>query len=99
MAGVGTIRRDPLCAEQEAGYQAGLRRAVEAGHAILAGNGSALDAVAAAVVTLGNGELFNAGRGSVFTVTDPGDGRRGNAVLIPSTIDRIHRVARNRSTD
>jgi beta-aspartyl-peptidase (threonine type) len=48
-------------------YHAGLRRALEAGRAILAGGGSALDAVTAAVVALEDDELFNAGRGAVFT--------------------------------
>jgi beta-aspartyl-peptidase (threonine type) len=48
-------------------YHAGLRRALEAGRAVLAGNGSALDAVTAAVVALEDDPLFNAGRGAVFT--------------------------------
>jgi L-asparaginase / beta-aspartyl-peptidase len=65
--GAGTIRRDALSAEQETAYHAGLRRALEAGRAILAAGGSALDAVTQAVVTLEDDELFNAGRGSVFT--------------------------------
>jgi beta-aspartyl-peptidase (threonine type) len=50
-------------------YHAGLRRALEAGRAVLAGNGSALDAVTAAVVALEDDSLFNAGRGAVFTAT------------------------------
>jgi beta-aspartyl-peptidase (threonine type) len=65
--GAGTIRRATMSAVQEAGYHAGLRRALEAGHAILAGGGSALDAVTAAAVALEDDPLFNAGTGSVFT--------------------------------
>jgi beta-aspartyl-peptidase (threonine type) len=65
--GAGTIRRDALSAEREGEYHAGLRRALQAGHAVLAGGGGALDAVTAAVVALEDDELFNAGRGAVFT--------------------------------
>jgi beta-aspartyl-peptidase (threonine type) len=53
--------------EREALYHAGLRRAIEVGHDILAADGSALDAVTAAVVALEDDPLFNAGRGAVFT--------------------------------
>ncbi|HKT32224.1 MAG TPA: isoaspartyl peptidase/L-asparaginase [Gammaproteobacteria bacterium] len=45
---------------------AGCRAAAEAGHAVLRRNGSALDAVQAAVVELENNPLFNAGRGSTL---------------------------------
>lgn len=45
---------------------AGLGRAVEAGRAILAGGGSALDAVCAAVVLLEDNPIFNAGTGAVL---------------------------------
>lgn len=46
-------------------YHAGLADALEAGQRILAGGGSAVDAVQAAVVSLENDPLFNAGRGAV----------------------------------
>jgi beta-aspartyl-peptidase (threonine type) len=65
--GAGTIRRDALSAAREAEYHAGLRRALEAGRAILAAGGSALDAVTQAVMVLEDDALFNAGRGAVFT--------------------------------
>jgi beta-aspartyl-peptidase (threonine type) len=45
---------------------AGLRGAVEAGRAILAGGGSALDAVCATVVLLEDNPIFNAGTGAVL---------------------------------
>lgn len=45
---------------------AGCRAAAETGHAVLKRNGSALDAVQAAVVELENNPLFNAGRGSIL---------------------------------
>lgn len=45
---------------------AGLRGAVEAGRAILAGGGRALDAVCATVVLLEDNPIFNAGTGAVL---------------------------------
>src|SRR6266700_3566784 len=57
--GAGTLRRER--------HHAGLGRALAAGRDILAASGNALDAVTAAVVTLEDDPLFNAGRGAVFT--------------------------------
>jgi L-asparaginase / beta-aspartyl-peptidase len=65
--GAGTILRENLNDELEARYHAALRAALEAGHAILADGGTALDAVVAAVRILEDEPLFNAGRGAVFT--------------------------------
>jgi beta-aspartyl-peptidase (threonine type) len=45
-------------------HQEGTRRATEAGWAVLAAGGSAIDAVEAAIVTMEDDETFNAGRGS-----------------------------------
>jgi L-asparaginase / beta-aspartyl-peptidase len=65
--GAGTIRPDRLSPAAGAAYHDGLRRALAVGRAVLAGDGSALDAVTAAVVALEDDPLFNAGRGAVFT--------------------------------
>lgn len=65
--GAGIIEQGTLTPEQEAGVRAALGRALEAGAAVLAGGGEALDAVEAAVRVLEDDEHFNAGRGSVFT--------------------------------
>ncbi|MGI9036555.1 MAG: isoaspartyl peptidase/L-asparaginase family protein, partial [Pyrinomonadaceae bacterium] len=65
--GAGTILRSEMTAELEAEYRRGLREALQTGWKILRGNGSALEAVEAAVVELENFPLFNAGRGAVFT--------------------------------
>lgn len=65
--GAGTIRRSQLTPELEAATHAGLRRALEAGRAILQDGGGALDAVTASVCALEDEPLFNAGRGAVFT--------------------------------
>ncbi|WP_299565361.1 isoaspartyl peptidase/L-asparaginase family protein [uncultured Sulfitobacter sp.] len=68
--GAGTILRENLTPELEAGYHAGLRAALDAGHKVLSSGGSALDAVTAAVCVLEDEPLFNAGRGAVFTSDD-----------------------------
>jgi len=65
--GAGTILRSTMTPEREAAYHAGLRRALAAGHAVLAAGGPALDAVTAAVMALEDEPLFNAGRGAVYT--------------------------------
>ena len=48
-------------------HQNGVRRALEAGHAILSKGGSALDAVEASVTVLEDDPTFDAGRGSFLT--------------------------------
>ncbi len=65
--GAGTIDQASLTPERRAAYRAGLARALDAGHAILADGGTALDAVTAAVCALEDEPLFNAGRGAVYT--------------------------------
>lgn len=65
--GAGTMSRDQLDPEQEREVRAGLGRALDAGSAILARGGSALDAVTETVRLLEDDAHFNAGRGAVFT--------------------------------
>lgn len=65
--GAGVIERGRITAEQERNVRAGLNAALEAGSAVLAADGSALDAVEAAVKALEDDSCFNAGRGAVFT--------------------------------
>src|SRR5690348_1193874 len=65
--GAGTILRENLADAKRADYEAGLAAALDAGATVLAEGGSALDAVAAAVVLLEDDPLFNAGRGATFT--------------------------------
>lgn len=65
--GAGTILRDRMTPEAEAGYHAGLGRALDAGEAVLKAGGPALEAVTAAVCVLEDDPLFNSGRGAVFT--------------------------------
>ena len=65
--GAGTILRSAMTPELEMEYRSGLENALRAGWGILENGGSSLDAVEAAVVSLEDCPLFNAGRGSVFT--------------------------------
>ncbi|HEX8955156.1 MAG TPA: isoaspartyl peptidase/L-asparaginase [Burkholderiaceae bacterium] len=65
--GAGTLRAADQTAETEAAYRNGLAHALRAGQEILQSDGSALDAVCAAVRVLEDDPLFNAGRGAVFT--------------------------------
>lgn len=65
--GAGVIERDSLTPEQDAAYRAALHHALETGQAVLAGGGSAMDAVQAAIQIMEDDPLFNAGRGAVFT--------------------------------
>ena len=67
--GAGTILKADMTPELEAAYMSGLAEALTAGYNLLANGGTALDAVAAAVRSLEDCILFNAGRGSVFTKT------------------------------
>ena len=65
--GAGVLPRSEMSAEREAACHAALARVLEAGESVLAADGTALDAVTAAVRALENEPLFNAGRGAVFT--------------------------------
>jgi beta-aspartyl-peptidase (threonine type) len=67
--GAGTITPDLLTPELEAAYHKGLRDAMDIGYEMLAQGASSLEAVIAAVTVLEDCELFNAGKGSVFTNT------------------------------
>ena len=62
--GAGGSVEDP---DRVARMRAGAAEAVEAGHAVLAAGGPALDAVEAAVVVLEDDPEFNAGRGAALT--------------------------------
>jgi L-asparaginase / beta-aspartyl-peptidase len=65
--GAGTIRKSSMTPELEKAYMAALEQSLQAGNAILAAGGTALDAVVAAVKILEDNPLFNAGKGAVFT--------------------------------
>lgn len=64
--GAGVISRD-MPDERKQEYYDGLTKALAAGKEVLAGGGTALDAVERVVVTLEDDPLFNAGKGAVYT--------------------------------
>lgn len=65
--GAGNITPAIMNKEQEVEYTQALKDALDSGYAILSKGGAALDAVVAAIATMENNPLFNAGRGAVFT--------------------------------
>ncbi|HUZ61733.1 MAG TPA: isoaspartyl peptidase/L-asparaginase [Hanamia sp.] len=65
--GAGTILKEEMTSELEEAYRHGLSEALHAGYAVLENGGTAIHAVKAAVVTLEDNTLFNAGKGAVFT--------------------------------
>lgn len=65
--GAGTMPKRLMTPETEAECHGALERALRAGYAAMQKGGTAVDAVEAAVCTLEDFPLFNAGRGAVFT--------------------------------
>ncbi|MFD2176974.1 isoaspartyl peptidase/L-asparaginase family protein [Veronia pacifica] len=65
--GAGTIEKHRMKADLEQAYRHALADALLAGKNILMAGGSSVDAVVAAVVSMEDNPLFNAGRGSVLT--------------------------------
>lgn len=65
--GAGTIRQSDLGPEMENQYRAKLGEALRVGWEILGQGGSSLDAVEATIRVMEDSELFNAGKGAVFT--------------------------------
>jgi beta-aspartyl-peptidase (threonine type) len=66
--GAGTLPRAEMMGEIEMQYRAGLAQSLAVGFAVLESGGTSLDAVTRAVVVLEDNPLFNAGKGSVFTL-------------------------------
>ena len=93
--GAGQLARDVIDDAYDAAARAALSRALDAGTAILAAGGAALDAVAAAVAVLEDDPSFNAGRGAVFTydaaieldaaIMDGRDRRAGAVAAVSAT--------------
>ena len=65
--GAGTILKKNLTSETEKLYNQKLNEALEAGSVVLENGGTSLDAVTAAITTMEDSPLFNAGKGAVFT--------------------------------
>jgi beta-aspartyl-peptidase (threonine type) len=66
--GCGVVPQDNISDAMENALRAGLESSLDAGYRILKADGSAIDAVTAAVIALEDNPLFNAGRGSEFTI-------------------------------
>ncbi|MES2858797.1 MAG: isoaspartyl peptidase/L-asparaginase [Pseudomonadota bacterium] len=101
--GAGVIERNALALADEMSIRADLDRALDAGHAVLAKGGSALDAATAAVLVLEDSPRFNAGKGAVFNAEGKheldasvmeGHTRRAGAVAGVSTIRNPVTLAR-----
>jgi len=84
--GAGVIDMATLGEATAQRIHADLDRALDAGHAVLASGGGALDAVEAAVCALEDAPYFNAGHGAVFTA-------EGRHELDASIMDGQHRRA------
>lgn len=66
--GAGTIRREDMTPALEKQYREALTHALRTGHREMTrGNGSSTDGVEAAINTMEDSPLFNAGKGAVFT--------------------------------
>ena len=65
--GAGRIDKGQFDEPRERAYRHALERALDAGYGILRQGGSSLDAVEAAIVSMEDSPLFNAGKGAVFT--------------------------------
>ena len=84
MAARGVMERAAMTPEKDAAYRAALAHALDTGAAVLAKNGSALDAVEATIRVLEDDPHFNAGKGAVFTA----DGRNELDAAIMDGKDR-----------
>ncbi|MEP1094894.1 MAG: isoaspartyl peptidase/L-asparaginase [Cyclobacteriaceae bacterium] len=65
--GAGTILKSSLTPELEKSYKSELQKALDIGYKLLECGNTSTDAVEAAVTSLEDCPLFNAGKGSVFT--------------------------------
>ncbi len=65
--GAGVIDRKTMSPETEAAYRASLAEALRLGSAVLDRGGSALDAVETSIRYMEQAELYDAGKGAVFT--------------------------------
>jgi len=84
--GAGTILKKDMTDEKEAAYREGLEQALEAGYAVLENGKTSIDAVRAAVCSLEDNILFNAGKGSVF-------GKDGSQEMDASIMDGSNLMA------
>lgn len=65
--GAGTILKENLSEDVEAAYRQKLEESVRAGYRVLTRGGTSREAVIAAIIVMEDSDLFNAGKGAVFT--------------------------------
>jgi len=65
--GAGAGSRESIPPEKQAEYMDAIQYALETGSRVLEDGGSSLDAIEAAIITMEDNPIFNAGRGAVFT--------------------------------
>lgn len=101
--GAGFVPKDALSKDDLRDVHATLNRALDAGNAVLARGGAALDAVEAAILVLEESPRFNAGKGAVFNAMGgheldasvmEGHTRRAGAVAGVTTVRNPIRLAR-----
>jgi beta-aspartyl-peptidase (threonine type) len=83
--GAGVINPDRMTPETKAAYNKALAVALEAGGAVLARGGSGPEAIEAALITMEDDPLFNAGRGGVLDST--GNVRHDASIMRGDTLD------------
>lgn len=101
--GAGALPRSEMTPARAEEFHAGLREALLCGHRVLAAGGTSMDAVEAAVVSMEDNPLFNAGKGGSFTregkneleasIMEGHTGRVGTAMVLRSTRNPV-RLAR-----
>jgi len=64
--GAGTIKKENMTDEKEAGIKAAMNKALDVGEEILKNGGSSMDAITQTIMVLENSPYFNAGKGAVF---------------------------------
>lgn len=84
--GAGTILRGDMTPEKEEAYRIALDHALQAGYSLLERGQSAINAVRAAIISLEDNILFNAGKGSVF-------GKDGHQEMDASIMDGSNLMA------
>lgn len=95
--GAGTILPENMTPELETRYRETLREGLDAGYAILAEGGDALDAVIAAIRVYEESPLFNAGKGAVFTAAGRNELDASIMVGSPRAAGAVAGVTRIRS--
>lgn len=88
--GAGVASRESVPPQDAIAIRHDLDRALDAGGAVLAAGGSALDAVTAAIVVLEDSPWFNAGKGSVY---EAGGGHALDASIMEGHTRRAGAVA------